>query len=330
MGRLRILDAEAVDQSLPMKEAIEGMQEAFSQLSAGKASIPLRSRIQVEKQAAVTLVMPAHLKESDDLAVKIVSVFPGNSEKSLPTIHAIVIAVDATTGEPRAILEGGRLTAIRTGAGSGVATDLLARPDAKTVAIYGSGVQARTQLEAVCTVRQIDTVWVYSIDQEGLQAFAREMSGKGAIPGNILIAGDAQEPLAAADIICTATNSSVPVFDGQALRPGTHINAIGAFTPEMQEIDSETVKRALVVVDSKSAALAEAGDLIIPLNSGEISQEWIASELGEIINGSKPGRQSPDQITLYKSVGVAVQDAVAAGRALRRAEELGLGEIIDL
>jgi ornithine cyclodeaminase len=330
VGKLRFLDAAAIDQSLPMQEAIEGMKEAFAQLSAGMASVPLRSRIDIEKHAASTLFMPAHLIESDELAVKIVSVFPRNSEKSLPTIHAIVIAVDASTGQPTAILEGGRITAIRTGAGSGAATDMLARSDAKTVAIYGSGVQARTQLEAVCAVREIEAVWVFSIDQDGTQQFVKEMSGYGTIPADILIARDAQEPLATADIICTATTSSIPVFEGAALRPGTHINAIGSFTPEMQELDSETVRRARVFVDSKPAALTEAGDLMVPLESGEISDDWIVGELGEVINGNKPGRRSSDEITLYKSVGVAVQDAVAAGRALRRAEELGLGMVIEL
>jgi ornithine cyclodeaminase len=328
--QLRILTASDVRAALKMDEAIDAMKVAYSELSKGNVQVPLRSRIDIAPDRGTTLFMPALIENTNDLALKLVSIFSENIQLELPTIHALVTVIDARTGQPRAILEGGSLTAIRTGAGSGAATDLLAREDANTVAVYGSGVQARTQLEAVCTVRDIEQAWVYSIDSEGTQRFARELSGKGPIPPDIRIAQDAQEPLAHADIICTATTSRVPVFSGAEIRDGTHINAIGAFTPDMQEIDSATVKRAHVVVDSREAALAEAGDLIIPINAGEISEDWIRSEIGEIINGTSRGRENPEQITLFKSVGVAVQDAIAAGRALQKAEELGLGQVITL
>lgn len=327
--QLRVLDAAHVHQSLSMGEAIEGMKRAFAQYSAGRAEMPLRSRVEVA-DTGITLFMPALAQETHDLAVKIVSVFPANPQRGKPTIHALIIALRADTGEPMAMLEGGTLTAIRTGAASGAATDLLARPDARFAAIFGSGVQARTQLEAICTVRPIERVWVYGLDREEVEAFIAAMAGRGPIPQDLQPAGSPQEAVAEADIICTATTSSTPVFAGRDLKPGTHINAIGSFTPQMQEVDAETIQRSLVVVDSRAAVLAEAGDLIIPIERGQFSADQIHAELGEIVLGTRPGRRDDQQITYFKSVGLAIQDAVAAGLAIRRAQELGLGTTIAL
>ncbi|MFQ5921708.1 MAG: ornithine cyclodeaminase family protein [Anaerolineales bacterium] len=328
--QIRILTEEEVRLALPMGEAIQAMKEAFRQLSAGSASVPLRSRIDMANREAVALFMPALLHTTGDLAVKIVNVFPQNVQRELPTIHAVVVTIDPETGRLLALLEGGSLTAIRTGAASGAATDLLARSDARRVGIFGSGVQARTQLEAVCTVRDIEEAWVYSIDREGAQTFAEELAGKGPIPNEITVAAEPAEAVVAAEVVCTATTSSTPVFSGKDLRPGTHINAVGAYTPEMQELDEHAVEQAHVVVDSREAVLAEAGDLMIPIQKGLIREDHIRAELGEIVSGDAPGRSTDDQITLFKSVGVAVQDAAAAGLSLRRAEELGLGQIVEL
>ena len=211
---------------------------------------------------------------------------------------------------------------------SGAATDALARPDAAVAAIFGSGVQARRQLEAVCTVRSIRRVLIYSL--AGAEAFVEEMAGQGPIASDVTIARSPREAVAEADVICAATTSRTPVFDGRDLRPGAHVNGIGSFTPQMQEIDAETVRRARVVVDSYEAALAEAGDLIIPLQDGTISRDHIAAELGEVLAGAKPGRTSPGQITFFKSVGVAVQDAMAAGLVVRNGAALGLGTVVSL
>ena len=327
---IRVLSAEEVQQALPMSVAIEAMKEAYTQLSNGQASVPLRSRINVTQHEGITFFMPALLHNTQDMAVKIVSVFPRNPDKGLATITAVVIALNSETGQPIAVLEGASLTAIRTGAASGAATDLLARENTRSVAIFGSGVQAKTQLEAVCTVRSIEQVWVYSLDEPGAKSFISEMAGYGPIPTDISLVDRPNEAISNADVICTATTSSTPVFNGSELKPGTHINAIGSFTPTMQEIDTETVRKARVVVDSREAALAEAGDLIIPIEQGVITADWIYAELGEIVSGERPGRIDSVQITLFKSVGVAVQDAVAASRALIGAEEAGLGQIIHL
>ena len=327
---IRVLTAKDIRKALPMASAIVAMKEAYAQLSNGQASIPLRSHIDVTQHDGIAFFMPALLHDTQDMAVKIVSVFPRNLEKGLATINAIVIALNPETGQPIAVMEGASLTAIRTGAASGAATDLLARANASSVAIFGSGVQARTQLEAVCTVRPIEQVSVFSLDEPGVKAFVDEMAGRGPIPKQITIEEKPSAAIAEADVICTATTSSSPVFDGKELKPGTHINAVGSFTPDMQEIDAETVKKALVIVDSREAALAEAGDLIIPIEQGEINAEWIHAELGEIVAGRKPGRTGAEQITLFKSVGIAAQDAIAASRALAGASEAGIGELIYL
>jgi len=325
-----ILSAEEVRKALPMAEAIQAMKRAYAALSDGRAEVPLRARLSIPPHEALSLFMPAYVQDEqgEALAVKIVSLFPKNPSRGLALIQAMVLVLEAETGRPQALLEGGTLTAIRTGAASGAATDLLARQDSRVAAIFGAGVQGRTQLEAVCTVRPIERVWVYDPNPQRLQAFVAEMAGRGAIPHDVRQALSPRQAVAEADVICTATTSLSPVFDDGDLKPGVHINGIGSYTPQMQEIPPETVKRARVVVDSRSACLSEAGDLIQPLQKGWISAEHIHAELGEIVLGRKGGRQSADEITFFKSVGIAVQDAVAAQLALKNADKMGIGERI--
>jgi alanine dehydrogenase len=329
--KLRILSGDDVRRAVTMAEAIEAVREAYVQLSAGEAVVPLRTPVPVAKLDAVTLFMPAYLSASDALGAKIVSVFPGNPAHGLPLIHAVVIVVDAETGSPTALMDGTYLTALRTGAASGVATDLLARPDARVAAIFGAGAQARTQLDAVCTVRVIEKVWVYDVVPGTAETFVHHMKQHGhPIPVDISVAGSPAQAVREADVICTATTSTTPVFDDADLQPGVHINGIGSYTPEMQEIPPETVARAKVVVDSRLASLAEAGDLIRPMQQGLITADSIHGEIGEVAAGKIPGRQSNNEVTFFKSVGVAVQDVAVAKWILRRAEELNLGIEVDL
>ncbi|MDP2776361.1 MAG: hypothetical protein Q8O48_01855 [Anaerolineales bacterium] len=325
-----ILNADEIRKVLPMKDAIEAMKQAYISLSDGKAEVPLRSRLPVPPHDGLTLIMPAFVNDnkSQALAVKVVSVFPHNPQNNLPLIFATVLVLEANTGKPVALLEGSSLTAIRTGAGSGLATDILSRSDSHVAAIFGAGAQGRTQLEATCTVRTIEQVWVFDSNRERAEAFVSELAGMGPIPRDIRIAKTSEETIHRADIICTATTSISPVFDDAKLKPGVHISAIGSYTPEMQEIPTETVRRARIVVDSLSATLAETGDLVIPIRSGLIKTEDINTELCEILLGRKPGRKSPDEITLFKSVGIAVQDAMAAQAAVENAQKLGLGQTI--
>jgi ornithine cyclodeaminase len=327
---LRILNASEVRQALPMTAAIAAMKTAFAELARGEVSLPLRTQVDVSAHDGVALFMPAYASRSDALTIKAVAVYPGNASRGLPTIHGVVLVLEANSGRPVALLEGSTLTAIRTGAASGAATDLLARPNARVAAIIGSGVQARTQLEAVCTVRSIQEVRIFSNDRDQAEQLAAELAGKDPIPAHILVAGDAASAVRGADVVCTATTSRTPVFPAAALSPGCHINAIGAYRPDMQEIAAETVQQARLVVDQREAALAEAGDILIPLRQGAIDSSHIYAELGAIANGQLPGRQDSEQITLFKSVGLAVQDAVAASVALERAEVSGLGTVVRL
>lgn len=196
-------------------------------------------------------------------------------------------------------------------------------------AIFGAGVQARTQLEAICTVRPIRTVWIYDRIPARIETFVRELAGQGPIPEDLHVAASPQEAARDADVICTATTSSKPVFADADLKPGVHINGIGSYTPFKAEVPAATVKRALVVVDSRDAALTEAGDLIQPIQQELISEAHIHAELGELVLGRKPGRERAEQITFFKSVGIAVQDAVAAQRAVQNAQRLGIGQLVE-
>src|SRR5688572_19154148 len=326
-----LLSAEDVRKALPMNEAIEAMKNAYASLSNRTAVVPLRTRLPIPGSDALSLFMPAFVnsQEGDALAVKVVSLFPTNPARGLAYIQAAVLVIDPKTGRAIALLEGSSLTAIRTGAAGGAAIDLLARKDSKTVAIFGAGAQARTQLEAACTARQMETVFIFARNVEKAQAFAVEMKSKGLVTQDIRVAQSPKEAIEQADIICTATTSSTPVFDDVDIRPGTHISAVGSYTPDMQEVPAETLQRAKIFVDSRSASLEEAGDLIQPIQAGLFDETHICGELGEVVIGKIPGRQSEEEITYFKSVGIAVQDAMAAQVALNNARKMNLGTEVD-
>ena len=329
--KLLVVSEDEVRQAITMKQAIETLKSAFAELSKGRASVPIRTQVSVPVHDGVTLFMPAYLEETDVLGMKMVSVFSRNLSKGLPTINAMVTLVDPDTGLPTAIIDGTYLTALRTGAASGAATEYLARTDSKTVAVLGTGVQGRTQLRAVCTVRAIERVLVYDKRVDIAKKFLDEIKQLGApIPDAIEIAESASEAVRKADVVCTATTSMSPVFQDADLKPGVHINAIGSFTPQMQELPPQTVARALLVVDSREAVWAESGDLIIPRREGRISESSVHAELGEIVSGGKSGRTSDEQVTLFKSVGNAVQDVSVGARILEEAKKKGLGIEVSL
>lgn len=321
---MRILTGDEVRAAVTMREAIEAVREGFIALSTGRARVPVRSAVQMV--GGPLLTMPSFADGMPIGAVKIVSVCPANPASGLPTIHAVVLAVDAQTGAPVGLMDGAVLTAQRTGAASGLATDLLARPEASVLAVIGAGAQARTQIAAVCEVRPIAEIRLFSLS--GADQLAKELRER--YDAEVRVLPSSSEAVRGAHVVVTATTSHTPVVHLADLAPGAHINGIGSFTPEMQEIAADVVQAATVVVDHRASVWAEAGDLIIPRAQGLITEAKVYAEIGEIAAGLKPGRQSPEGITFFKSVGNAVQDLALAERVLRAAEVRGLGMEVNL
>jgi ornithine cyclodeaminase/alanine dehydrogenase-like protein (mu-crystallin family) len=316
---------------VPMREAVELMKTAFQELSEGRAQAPVRSVLTVDDRPSAMLMMPGYVPASAALGFKTVAFFGGNAEHGLPVIHAIVCLLDAATGVPLAIMEGGYVTALRTGAVSGAATDLLARPDSRTLVVIGAGVQGVTQAAAVCAVRPIERIIAVDVREEQLARFQEGLQEDWPeCAAMVETTTDAGAAVRQADVICTATTARTAVFDDRYLRPGTHINAVGAFTPEMQEIPVETCGRALIVVDNHDAVLEEAGDLLKAIAAGVISAEDLRLELGHIVGDASRGRSSSEQITFFKSVGNAVQDVVVARYAVDAAREREVGQELRL
>ena len=325
--KLRLLSADDLRRALPMVDAVATMKEAFAALSSGRATVPPRIHMDVAEGPGTTLVMPAYLGARGGLGAKLVSFFPGNAERGRPAVSGLVVVLDPETGEPAALADGTFLTAWRTGAASGAASDLLALPDARTAALFGCGAQARTQALAIDAVRDLDVVRVYARTPSSVERFVVEMEEQ--LEARPVAAESPAAALAGAEIVCAATTSSTPVFDGRDLAAGAHVNGVGSFTTEMREVDATTVARARVFVDQRQAAEAEAGDLVIAAREGHTEPgRW--AELGEVVAGTRPGRRAAAEITFFKSVGVAVQDVAAADRALERARELNLGSQIEL
>jgi ornithine cyclodeaminase/alanine dehydrogenase-like protein (mu-crystallin family) len=270
--------------------------------------------------------MPCHSTKDKLFSLKFVTLFSHNPQRGLPLIQSTVTLTDGVTGTPLAIMDGVSLTAIRTGAVSGLATELLAREDVSTAAIFGAGVQARTQLEAVCCARPIRRARVYCRNGEAGESFAREMSQKLGI--EVARASSPSAALQDADVICTATSSATPVFDDRDIRPGMHINAVGSYKPEVVEVPAATVRRSHIVVDHRESALEEAGDLLTPLRAGLIDAACFDAQLGDLVLGRIAGRKSPEEITFFKSVGVAIQDLCAARWAYENAKRLGIGTLL--
>jgi len=328
-----ILTRHDVEALLTMPDAIAAVEAGFRQLAAGAVEMPQRLATMIAPHNGIHLAMPAFVAgdpatgDPGTLSIKVVTVYNDNRARyDLPTIHAVLLLHDARTGQALALMDAEHLTAMRTGAVSGVATRWMARPDASVVTIFGAGVQAATQLlgmAAVCPLRQVHVVALGDIN-----AFCTQMTAQLGIP--VTPAADTRAAVEAADLICTATNSPTPLFDGAWLQPGTHINAIGAYTKTMRELDSETVRRSRVIVDRRQAAQVEAGDIVIPTQEGVIGPDHVAGELAEVVTDAVPGRTTPQEITLFKSVGLALQDAVTAGLVYRLAVEQGIGQEVAL
>ena len=328
-----ILTRHDVESLLTMADAIDAVEAGFRQLAAGAVEMPQRLATTIAPHNGIHLSMPAFVAgdpaagDPGTLTIKVVTVYNDNRAKyTLPTIHAVLLLHDARTGQPLALMDAEHLTAMRTGAVSGVATRRMARPDAGVVTIFGAGAQAGPQLLAMAVVRPIRQVYVVALGD--VSAFCARMVKQLGAP--VDAAADVRAAVEAADLICTATNSPTPLFDGAWLRPGTHINAIGAYTKTMRELDSEAVRRSRVIVDRRQAAQVEAGDIVIPTQEGVIGPDHVVGELAEVVTGVVPGRVAADEITLFKSVGLALQDTVTAALVYRRALDRGIGQEVTL
>ncbi|MDP4125845.1 MAG: ornithine cyclodeaminase family protein [Bacillota bacterium] len=323
-----ILAKKDIRKIFSMQEAIEADKQAFCIYSEGNSVVPLRVNIGAPKYEGQTLFMPGYIEELDSMGVKIVSVFPKNREKGLPAVPATMVLLDATSGEVCCILDGTYLTQLRTGAAAGAATDLLARKDAEIGALIGTGGQAVAQLEAMLSVRNLKEVRIFSRNLENAQNFVTRMRSEFAHYNTVLRAvNTSEEAISNADIITAVTTSQQPVFDGRQVKAGAHINGVGSYMPNMQELDAYIVQRAdKIFFDSQEAVLAESGDIIIPLAQGTLNENKFTGEIGQVISGTLKGRESENEITLFITVGMSVQDVVTAHRIYQKASQLDIGQ----
>jgi alanine dehydrogenase len=326
-----VLTHRDVEALLDLDALIDALAAAMADLSAGRASVPDRVAALVPGQDAFLAAMPGFVPSSGVLMAKLVSLFPRNAGSGLPTHQAVIAVFDPVTGTPTALLDGTAITAARTGACSALSARLLARDDAAVLAILGTGVQARSHARAMCRVRPIRQIRVAGRNPAAAAELAAELSA--ALPVTAAAAPSYRDALDGADIACAASHAAEPVIRRSWLSPGVHITSVG-FNPAGREIDDATIAAALVCVESRQAALAPfpagSNDLLIPIREGIITADHIHAELGELVAGGKPGRSSREQITLYKSVGVAVQDAAAAALVIAAARERGAGQHIGL
>ena len=306
---------------LAMPDLIEAMEAALIDFSSGAADQPLRTVLQVGETKAFFGVMPASMPGRGALGTKLVTVYESNAARGLPSHLATIILLDPSTGALRAIVDGRYITEARTAAVSAVATRLLSRADAGVLALIGSGVQARSHLAAIAHVRTLRDVRVWSPDPARREAFA----DRAEAPCPVRAVGSARDAVDGADLVALVSAARQPVVHGEWIAPGTHVCAVGACRPDQREMDTALVRTARLFVDSRVAALAEAGDVLLPMSEGAFAAGHIVGELGELAAGGVPGRTSPDQITVFKSLGLAVEDVMAAHLALERATARALG-----
>jgi len=304
--------------ALSPAELIDTMESALAALSAGRVAQPVRTAIETADRTFFA-VMPAFDKACSILGAKLVTVTPANFDKGLHTHLAVISLFDPETGELVALMDGRYITEVRTAAASAVSVRHLARDEASVLAILGSGVQARSHLAALSSLREFAEIRAWSPTARNLERFVAEA------PVAIRAARSARDAVRGAAVVVLATSAVTPAIEDEWVSAGTHIVAIGACRPSQQEIDPALVARTRLVVDSKAAALAESGDIVLPIREGRFTADHVRAELGEIISGLKPGRQNPEEITLFKSLGQAIEDLVAADLAWRRARQRGAG-----
>jgi len=305
-----------ISKLLTMEEAIDVVEQAFKEYVRGGVVMPPRSTIMVPRYNGSISFMPSYLTGLDAQATKIISIYPDNRVRGLPTTAAWLVVNDPRTGMVKAFMDATYLTAMRTGAITGVAAKYLAPEESSTAAIFGAGVQGRTQTWAACTVRDIEKVYVYDVYPEARRRFAEEMTERLGV--EVAPADSGEEACRDADIVLTATTSSKPVLSRKWLKDKVHVSAIGAFYPDWRELDTATVADSKLVIDDREGIMLEAGDILIPIEEGAITENHIYAELKELVSGDKKGRTPEDGITVFKSVGIAIQDSSVASLVLRK------------
>lgn len=326
-----VLDRASVEQLIDLDALVDALAPAMADLSAGRASVPHRTAAFVEHRGGFLGAMPGYVPSSRMLMSKLVSLFPRNAGTPLPTHQAVIVTFDPETGRPTALVDGTAITTLRTAAGSALSARLLARADATELAILGTGVQARAHAAALCRVRPIRRVRVAGRNPAKAVALAAELDS--LLPVEVVATDRYAEAARGVDIVCAATSADEPVVRREWLPDGVHVTSVGFNTAGI-EVDAATVRDALVCVESRGAVLAPSpagsNDLQWPIRDGVIGEEHVALEIGELVTGTRAGRTSPDQITLYKSVGVAAQDAAAVALVLDAAREAGIGTAVDV
>ncbi len=326
--KVLIADQKLVTEVFPMEEAIPTMRRALTMLADGDVVMPLRTMLGLPRGDAVMGLMPSYLGGLESVGVKVVAAFPANFGTEYDTHQGVVLFFDTERGLLRAIVDATSITAIRTAAVSGLVTDLLANPDAGDLAIIGAGTQAHTHLQAMLAVRPVRRVRVYSVPAASAVEFAERESRLTGLP--VEAVATAEEAVKGADLICTTTTATEPVVLGDWVASGAHVNAVGAYTPTTRELDSALVAKARVYADRRESLLSESGEFLIPKGEGLIGDDHIVGEIGEVLAGRAPARTSPDEITLFKSLGIAIEDLASAHRIYEICRERDLGTWVEI
>jgi ornithine cyclodeaminase/alanine dehydrogenase-like protein (mu-crystallin family) len=324
---MRIINRQEVERLLPMAACIDVLADAMRAASGGAVSMPLRMFTPLADDSGSFGLMPGSTLDPPFFGAKVISLLPGNPARGLPMVQGYVSLFDHGTGRPVALIEGASVTAIRTAAASGLATRELARANARTHGLFGTGVQAVTHIDAVACARDIREVVVWGRDAEKTRRFAKEQSAR--VRADVRATDDPAEA-AGCDVVSTVTAATQPVLKGEWLKPGCHVNLVGVHTPTAREADTAAITRSRVYVDLMESALNEAGDLLVPIGEGAIDERHILGEIGQVLAGAVPGRTDESDITLYKSLGIVAQDLFAAAHIYARAADEGAGVEVDL
>ena len=323
-----VLSESQVEKLIDLDELIAALEQAHIQYSTGKAVMPVRLVVPLPQIQGRITSMPGYLNEDKALGMKVVTYFQDNPKQNLPAILATIMLFSAETGKMIAAMDGGYITAIRTACASALATKALANPDTAVLGILGAGVQARAHILALTRVRRLSRIKLYSPSGKSALSIKTELEQPGGVP--IEVVNSAQDAVRYSDILVTVTTAKEPIVNFEWLKPGAHINAVGSHRPDLREIDGATLKRAKVVVDSREAIMAECGDILLALKEKSISEADIHGEIGEVLAGKKAGRTNTSEITLYKSVGIAIQDVATAQLVYRKALEQNVGTNVEI